>query len=165
MSMEKFEPSSEEKRLSESEAHEEANMLRAKLKVSPETGKIPGGGSEWDKDRGKSFETDQKPTAEDYDNALAAIEELKKIVAEEPIAQKAINKIKDIPLKLGVLAMRALNEVGINMVSLDIDGYEKIKTTIENESIGLFNDAENNLKALKKRAESFAKQEKEHSEK
>lgn len=182
--MEKFEPSSEEKgRLSEDEAHKEANMLRAQLKVSPETGKIPG--SEWDVRMGRSFEAEGKePTAEDYDNALAAIEELKKIVAEEPSAEKVINKLKDLPLKAATGIELAFRFLGVGVETFSIAGaidpgnkegesiggamkrrWKRSKTTVENENLGIFHDAENNLKALKIRAESFGKQEARHNEK
>lgn len=172
-------PQPEDKgRMNNEEAQQEANMLRAELKVSPETGEIPGGGNEFDKDRGRSFEIDQKPTAEDYDNALTAIEELKKLVAEEPSAERVINKLKDLPLKAAAgieLAFRALG-IGIETFTvagvLDPDNregegigrmmkrrWERDKSTHENEDLGLFQDAENNLTALKKRADSLGKQE------
>ena len=172
----KFE-SSENKPLDENAAHEEANMLRAQLKVSPETGRIPG--SEWDKDMGRSFETKgEAPTAEDCDNALAAVEEMKKIAAEEPTFERIVNKLKDLPLKAGAGIELAFRAMGVVVETFSIAGdldpnnkenegiggamkrrWERSKTDHENDLLGMFNSAENNLKVLKARAQSYGKQE------
>ena len=60
---------SEETRLSESEAHDEANLIKAESVVSPMTGKIS---EEWEELYGEG----RQPTAEEYNKALEAIEEL-----------------------------------------------------------------------------------------
>ncbi len=60
--------------LNEQEAHDEANMIRAKLGVSAETGKVRAnetGGRE------------QELTAEDYESAIRDLEQLKAAVASE----------------------------------------------------------------------------------
>ncbi|MBI4094663.1 MAG: hypothetical protein HY435_00520 [Candidatus Liptonbacteria bacterium] len=161
-----------EERLSEDEAHDEANMLRAKLEVSPETGDI---GVDM---RGRFRESGERPTAEDYDNALAAIEELRKIASEEPGAERIINKLKDLPLKAAAGIELAFRALGIGIETFSMAGaldpgnkegetlggtlkrrWKRERITHENESLGLFHDAENNLRALKTRAESFGKEE------
>ena len=159
--------------MNENEAHDEANMLRAKVGVSSETGKIPEAVSpfyEGDYAEGK------EPTAEDYDNALAALEELKKIAEEEPSTVKILHKLRDLPMKVGSgldLAFRAIG-VGINTLHpmaafTDPDNkpdegivdamkrrWGRTKTAHENENTGgMWHDAENELKALKARAEQF----------
>lgn len=162
------------RRLSEDEAREEANLLRAKVGTSPaESAKIPEAVSPfYEQDYAEGRET----TAEDYDNAFAALEELKKIVEEEPDAIKFIHKLQDLPMKAGSgldLAFRAIG-VGINtlhpMASMtDPDNkpdegitdaikrrWERTRIAHENQNTeGLFHDAENELKALKARAEQF----------
>src|ERR1041384_7506908 len=56
-------------RLSKAEAQEEAAMLRAKMGMDPRSGKVI---KDW-----------RDATAKDYDEALAALEELKALAAQE----------------------------------------------------------------------------------
>jgi hypothetical protein len=161
------------KRLSQDEAHDEANMLRAKVGVSPETGKIPEAVSPFYE---RDYVEGKEPSAEDYDNALAALEELKKIAEEEPDTVKILHKLRDLPIKVGSgldLAFRAIG-VGINSLHplaafTDPDNkpdegfidamkrrWERTKTAHENENAaGMWHDAENELRALKARAKQF----------
>lgn len=70
----RFEAPNDSEQLSEEAAHEEANLLRAQMNVSPETGKM----------QGPDPRLDREPTPEDYDKALEAVEELKRVVRENP---------------------------------------------------------------------------------
>jgi hypothetical protein len=79
----------QDKPLSKEEAQQEAGMVRAELKVSPEFGDI------FDPyrdvfDPQSEAKKEGEPTAEDYDAALAAIEELKETAQNEP-TMKAVD--------------------------------------------------------------------------
>src|SRR3989344_771221 len=65
----------EDTRLSEEEAHNEANILRARMKVSHHSGTI-------EKKVGRSGNIEVEPTAEDYDQALKEIENLRQLSEE-----------------------------------------------------------------------------------
>jgi hypothetical protein len=79
MSVEDFRP------MGEQEAHEEANILRAKIGISPESGKVEG----------LDLRHDREPMAEDYDKALEAVEKLKRLAKEEPDALKVWNRVNN----------------------------------------------------------------------
>ncbi len=75
--------------LGEDDAHDEANTLRARLGVSPETGSLPPDGSRLE---------GGKPTAEDYDNALKNLEALRALASTNPDAITVIDQIVAMPL-------------------------------------------------------------------
>jgi hypothetical protein len=69
--MEKFEANKAP--LSKEEAQKEAGMVRAQMAMNPESGKL---------------ESWRDATAQDYDQALAALEELKTLAEQEPASRK-----------------------------------------------------------------------------
>ena len=157
-----------DKRLGEGEAHDEANLLRAQLNISPETGKIEK--SNWDRDEQLlSFES-REVTAADYDNALAAIEEMKKIAEEEPTFERILNKLRDIPLK-GQSSMIGVELALQSIFTLHIESFprprteefeeafkqhqENVKAEREGEIVERLNSAENKLKTLRIKAEHY----------
>src|ERR1039458_916462 len=99
----KFEQApNQESPLSEDEAHDEANLIKAEAGVSPMTGKIS---EEWEELYGEGRE----PTAEEYDKALEAIEELKSLVESEPTSDKILRVMKTIAEKTRFGLMIALD--------------------------------------------------------
>lgn len=76
-------------RLDEDDAHELANMMQAKLEMNPRTGNIPTNEQERRLSGLPAWEGGRAPTANDYDAALAAIEDLKASAAEETVYKKA----------------------------------------------------------------------------
>ena len=69
----------------EAAAHDEANMMRAKLEINPHTGKVPTDEFERMMKDSEYSTGGREPTAEDYDAALVALEELRELGREESV--------------------------------------------------------------------------------
>ena len=69
--------------LSKEDAQEEAGMLRARLEINPHTGKVPTNEFERRMNDTEYSTGGREPTAEDYDAALAALQELRAMATEE----------------------------------------------------------------------------------
>ncbi len=139
-------------RLSEEEAHEEANMLRASLGINPESGKIireTRGFLPWQ----KHFEH-LEPTAEDYDRALESVQELRKLSEEEPEVEKALYKVGRVIQRGGQILNLALVSVGFIIGPprhfADFLDYQRANRQ-------KLADAEKRLQDLKKSGKKFAK--------
>jgi hypothetical protein len=129
--------------MSEEEAHEEANMVRAKIGVSPESGKVELRGE------GPVQREDREPTAEDYDKALAAVEELKRVAEEEPNALKILNRVSN--------AVETLVRIpGFGVAFLMRLSHALAVLT---EALAEFDDAESQLRRLKAKGEQFGRKE------
>lgn len=113
----------EDDRLDSEEAQVEANMLRVKLK------EVVG----------------HEPTAEDYDKALAAVEEMKEAAAKEPEFDKHFFQVLQIGSKYFDKGIDALVKV-ITLGKLPIEGDRR----------NMFEDAELRLKQLREQAEKMA---------
>jgi hypothetical protein len=114
----------QDKPLSEKAAHQVADMMRAKLEASPETGRIPTD----DRERmlmqvhSQNPELGREPTKKDYDDALAAIETLKKLAPEET----SFKKIRDMFGRLSA------NSASAGLVFMDalMRNYDNIKDDV-----------------------------------
>jgi hypothetical protein len=161
-------------RLNESEAHEEANMLRVQAGVFPKTGRVHGIGE--DAETGKIYLENggRVPSAEDYERALAEIEELKRAAKEDPTKIGALLHDFLVSTERGLnffINFSGVPGAGVQMP----EGYngegasvfEKIKLRWQNareagDMLAVLDDAKNELDFLKGRAERFGKQEELH---
>jgi hypothetical protein len=148
MSVEDFHPIGEE------EAHEEANMLRAKIRVSPESGKVDG----------PDLRQDREPTTKDYDDALEAVEKLKRLAREEPDSLKVWNRVNDAIDRLILLPGRGL--LYLIRVQHALTGpepggpKERWKRNAEiTEPMAEFDGIERELRMLKAKAKQFGTKE------
>ncbi len=144
MSVEDFRPMSEE------EAHEEANILRAKVGISPESGKVEG----------LDLRQDREPTAEDYDKALAAVEKLKHLAKEDPEALKVWNRVTDAIDRLITLpghGLLFLARVSHALMGPEPGGpKERWRRNADiTEPMAEFDGIERELRMLKAKAEQF----------
>ncbi len=137
--------------LSEEEAREKANMIRAKMSMSPETGKIP---------RRKPLPGDyeirlrrreKEATAEDYEIALKMLDELEKMAEENPGLVKKLLEYTEISLASLVWTFTAL---------LTMEPKKVLKIWNEHR-ISIFNDARSELERLKKASEEFGRKNEE----
>jgi hypothetical protein len=158
-----------EKRLNADEAHEEANVLRASLNLRPEDGR-----RYFTAESGRIIGSESL-TAQEYDRALGAIEELKRAAAEDP--RKLANVVYDLMGK---------GERAMNMVFQMLDYYTgqmpqpnggkklSLLETISQRSGDakyltdlntMFFDAKNELEFLKKKGEEFGDKEQQREAK
>jgi hypothetical protein len=152
MSVEKFRPMSEE------EAHEEANMLRARLGVSPESGKVEG----------PDQREDRQPTAEDYDKALAAVEELKRVAEEEPNALKILNRMTNAMealIRIPGFGVAFLARLSHALAGSEPGGPKERwkRSAALTDALAEFDDAESQLRRLKAKGERFGRKEVQNS--
>lgn len=118
--------STERPPLGETEAYDEASLLRAKLREI----------------------VNRDPTVEDYDNALQAVDELKRLAESEPEFDKMFLRIMQI-------GNRYLH-VGIDgLLSLVAPGTKRnsAKLSTEDWHVHMFDDASSRLKDLRDEAE------------
>ncbi len=147
--------------LSKEAAHEEANLLRAQMNVSPETGKVM-----------QSLEPkeDREATAEEYDKALAAVEDLKRLVEEQPESLKLMQKLNkpvEQLISTGGLGVMFLMRASAALSRLGKPGGVKRgwdRASILTEIGPLFDDAERQLRDLKARGEQISSKEKEKAD-
>ena len=81
-------------------------MMQARLSVNPETAKIHE--LKFDNKLRFFYESKRTPTAEEYDAALQAIEELKELATNEPAATKVFNALR----RLSAETVYCLTSVG-----------------------------------------------------
>ena len=113
------------------EAQTEANMIRVKMKEM----------------------VDHEPTAEDYDNALMAVEEMKELAASESNSEKVFFKLMQIGNKY-------FQKVPDGLVwLLRLGNYPRDQRDVEVREFHLhmFDDAEASLKKLKEEADQLGK--------
>ena len=162
-----------EGRLNESDAHDEANMLRAKAGIYPKTGRIHGIGIGGD----TGFDTwlehgGRVPTSEDFDKAIVEIEGLRRSAKED--VPKLGNMLQDI-LESGSqtadIVQRVLGIAAADMPNIKntegVSLLEKIKQRWQaarqiSDLDTIFKDAHNQLDFLKGRAGRFGEQEDLH---
>jgi hypothetical protein len=140
--------------VSEEEAHDEANMLRTKIGVSPKSGKVEE----------PDMRQDREPTAEDYDRALAAVDELKRIAEEEPNGLKLLEKANsavDSLLKIPTFGVLFLTRVSHSLIGPEPGGpKERWKRNAGiTDLIAEFDDAKGQLQTLKAKGTQFGKKE------
>ena len=130
-------PESKNERLSKDEAQQEAGMWRAKMEISPRTGKGPEGFA---------------PTAEDYDAASAAVDELKELAAQEPVTERVLGI-------LGRLSADAAMIVAFVMAQSysknEAKRYESMAGSIDEYRKINFEDATYKLRQLRKKAAQY----------
>lgn len=152
-------------RLLPENAHDEANMMRAETRMNPETGLVHPVAHEWQKD---AF-TNREPTAEDYDNALTALEELKEQALKDQTTMKTLEKIGRLaispPMLLGSLISRLAHTFSgrnpeIIGASPDMAGrWKESKEETDNAIAFAFADAKSELERLKKKGTEFGTKE------
>jgi hypothetical protein len=125
--------------LSEGEAHDEANMMRAKMKVNPDTVYV--------KKSGLSYEDESYPTPDDYNYALSAIEQLKQAAADEPTYQKVLLQVLRVAARPMQEFFHALDAVS----PLTTKGYNEL----HDKRMHALDDAEKRLKAMQESGGSF----------
>lgn len=132
---------SEENRMDSNEAHEEANLIRAKAGVSPETAKMP--------DPEDGFM--RKATPEDYDEALKVVEEMKQLAEDEPAAEKMMMLIGRVAERTRDGAM-----VLLRTFAMPWGGDSKAEKT-HDAIMARLTDASKEISDLKHKADKFEK--------
>ncbi|MDO8574567.1 MAG: hypothetical protein Q7R86_02980 [bacterium] len=146
-------------RLNEGEAHDEANMLRAKMDVNPYLGTVKKEASNY---YGYKWKAEVEPTAEDYDKALEAIQELKEAAEKEPGVMKVLYQLGRIVNKSKLATAVVMDSIG-GAVGAAIGGGSRLQQSIDEFSnTRLFEDAVARLKKMKKEGKQWGKDEKEH---
>lgn len=115
-------------RMNNKDAQEEANMLQVKLR-------------KW---------ASRELTAKDYDQALEAVEEMKRLAEAEPASLALLNSLVRIAEKAGFGLMMALGSIGNPHGALAANQWKE-------EAIKKFEDAKFRLKELKKDAKWHGK--------
>jgi hypothetical protein len=147
-------PQIKEGQLSFEEAQKLANMAREYLDVDPGIGKIikevrvPGGYIQHDH---------IKPTKEDYEKAIKAIENLKKLVKEEPDRKKVIFEARRIFSKAGEITTLALLSPAY-ILTMDAKGLDNRRENITKTKESLM-DSNKTLKDLEKKGNKWGKEE------
>jgi hypothetical protein len=142
--------------LDEEAAHEEANMLRAQMYVSPETGKIA---------QSLDSREDREATAEDYDKALEAVEELKRIVQEQPESMDLLAKVMkplDTIVRIPGLGVAYLMRASAALHGLNKPGGSKAaweRASVMTDIGQWLEDSEQELRDLKARGEKLGQNE------
>lgn len=139
----------ENQKLDQEEAQREANMMRAKVGIDPETGEIPTGICEEDADFCRKF---GKPTAEDYDRALTAVEEMKKLAIEEPAGEKIEMKLDRIAEQIRWGAELLLTLGFTVPAAKEAEHWERVGHRLTMEQLS---SAEEKLRQLKEKAQEF----------
>ena len=135
--------------LSPEAAREEADMLRATLNVSPETGKIHE--PAFDRELRLFYELKRAPTAEDYDAALQAVEELVELAKNEPTSEKLFNAFARLSGKT-VYGVTSVMNVLAGPIS------DSRQTFIDKDHgiwMAQFEDASSKLKTLRDKAREY----------
>lgn len=157
-------------RLNESEAHDEANMVRAKAGIYPKTGRIHGLGT-------NGFDTylengGRVPTPEDFDKALAEIENLRASAKEDlPKVGNLLHDILESGSQMADIVQRILgitaaempnmkNTTGASLLEMIRQRWQAARQISDLDTI--FKDAQNQIGFLKGRAERFGEQEELH---
>lgn len=126
--------------MSESEAHDEVNMLHAKIEKSV-----------------------GEPTAEEYEEALGEIEELKRIAEEEPASLKILNSIGRMVNRSSRATQITLLVIGEFLVTASPSAElgASVPTTIQatkerkDRELAFFQSASSTLRELKRKAEQM----------
>ena len=128
----------QDERLDATEAQEEANMMRVKLNLSPETGtKLEDGFG-------------KKPTKKDYERAFQAVEEMKRLVEEEPATEIILNKVLRIAENARINAEALLYLIATRGTAhSNEERHDRIMAGLEDEA--------SRLKKLQEEAEKFEK--------
>jgi len=140
--------------MSEEEAHEEANVLRAKIGVSPEGGKVEG----------PDQREDREATAEDYDKAMTAVEELKRMAEEEPNALKILNRVTNAAetlVRIPGFGVAFLMRLSHALAGPEPGGPKERwkRSAALTEALAEFDDAASQLRRLKAKGDQFGKKE------
>ena len=115
----------------ESEAHDEANMLRVKLKEM----------------------VHHEPTAEDYAKALQAVEEMRQLAEEEPAFEKIVYRVS----RIGHEFFQNAADGALLYLTFGIRPNEKDATARQEMLDNSFVDAARRLEQLKAKAEAEAR--------
>ena len=135
--------------MDESAAHNEANMLRAGLGVSPETGGIPRDGEQTEQ---------REPKAEDYDKALKNLQRLKEIALTDAEAITVIDQIITLPY-LGVSFLARLTKALAGRPGETGKRWQEGEAYTDGALDLLFGEAFNNIRKLQDSGNKFGKEE------
>jgi hypothetical protein len=157
MNFEKPVDPSLEGRLSEEEAHDEANAISYKADVSPKTGRVVS------VEQGSRIEREATP--EDYEAALGALEDIKELAQKDPTVFEKMFKygtrsVVAITLPIGILGS-IYNETlnGVLWGKGDVAGAVKKDINSAKEYFKddfPFTEAQRRLESLKAEAQRFA---------
>lgn len=133
--------------LSEDDAHDEANMVRARLGVSPETGKLPAD---------RTHTEEHEPTAEDYDNALKSLEDLRMVILKNPYSVSVFDQIVSMPF-LGAAFLARLAKAMAGKPDEIAKRWQEGAAWSDLGVEAVFGEAETELLRLKASGRTFAK--------
>ena len=143
--------------LDEGQAHEEANMLRAQLGISPDTGKIAQKPS---LQESLSPRNEADPTGEDYDKALEVLDELRHDLKDESAPfLKGVIRFNQL---VGMAGWGAIIAGRVVQAALDAamghdykKGWRDSARLSKIEWENVFSDAESRLQRLRAAGEEF----------
>jgi hypothetical protein len=139
--------------LSKEAARSEADLMRAQLKIDLISGRIPATLRE---EIVMLSHEGKEPTAADYDAALAAVEQLKELVMNQPLAEQALNVFG----RLAANSAQGLHMVGFILRKAIHDDYDWNHTDMTSQKIGnlgrQFEDAAYQLNKLKIDARKYS---------
>jgi len=158
---------SDAERLSEEAAHDEANMIRAKARINPETGQKHSELTPMYKREAGGI---REASAEDYESAFKALQELRKDVEENPEgnAERILKGLGNLaalsPLIAGSLMERITKTLsgGPGMSPKMGERWEQSKEKTDKFIDQAFSDAQSQLERLQKKGEEFAEREIQH---
>ncbi len=162
MSIENSGGTGEEQRLSLEEAQNEANMIRAKAGVSPETGTIPT------RLKGGDVQHEHEPTTAEYEETFQAIQSLKEIVRQDETGEVIktlvkVSKIITIPTLAALFSQRVTRGVGSAVSGQGFEkGFNSSKDEWETALDFVYSDAQSQLKRLQKKGEKFGNEQAEN---
>jgi hypothetical protein len=149
----------EEGRLDLKDAQQEANEIREKAGVRVFSNRIysPEKGSNLSKTEvEKIWEDGREPTAQDYDEALKVVEEMKRAAAEEPSSEKAQAKISRILEETKYIIKDSI--LSMNEPLSEMTNLKRPRALEHREIMNKLADAEKKLKDLRHYAKGFEKQ-------
>src|SRR3989338_21065 len=140
------------KRLDEKEAQDEANMMRAKMGVNPETGGVADkrirslDGVEHYNLIYRGIHPERAVIAEDYDEAFKFINEMKQLAEEEPSALKVMAKIGRVIDK---------NPIWPFLVNILVLPHNRYSLETPEALKGAFDDAAEKLRIMKEKGDKL----------
>jgi|GEM_PF-2974230 hypothetical protein len=139
--------------LSKDEAQKEAGMLRAQMDMIPATGKIATTESEkTNKDILRYQEAGRNATREDYDQALAALEELKVFAEQEPATTKVLGVFARLSVNAAELVSYVVKE---SMLTSTPEWHDKRYWGTDDERAAAIKDAEQRKSEDKTKQQNF----------
>jgi len=161
--------SPEKNRMSPEEAHEEANVLRAQMGMSPETSKILREKKNGKRPYGEPIKwIEREATSEDYEIALRELDELERLAEEKPEIVAKLAQYAQVSI-VGAVTPLAMIGSAIQETFRKITPGEETKgyrgaarepvEFFRNFKDRIFSDARSRLERLRKKGEEFERKE------